>query len=103
MANTKVPSEKQLQFRQIADILSKAIGRNLSASEWGQFGRMIKNFGFPIVLDCANKFASAGLPLEEKKKCVIPYMWGILKRSKVPVERPDVADIEEILGKDRSL
>jgi hypothetical protein len=103
MAEKKPPTQKQLQFRQVADVLSKGIDRNLTSSEWGQFGRMINNFGFPIVLDCAEKFVKANMDIEEKKKCMIPYMWGILKRSKVPVERSEAPDIEDILGKDRRI
>ena len=97
------PSQKQQQFREVADILSKALERNLTSSEWGQFGKMINNFGYPIVKDCAERFAKSKLPLEERRKCVIRYMWGILKKSKVPVERPEAPDIEDILGKDRGI
>ena len=97
------PSAKQLAFREVADILSKSVDRNLTSSEWGQFGRMINNFGIAIVKDSAEKFSKAKLPVSEKKKCMIKYMWGILKQSKVPVDRPDAPDIEDILGKDRSM
>lgn len=87
----------------MADVLAKAMGRNLTSTEWGQFGKMINNFGFPIVMDCAEKFARAKMPIEEKNKCVIKYMWGILKKSRVSVEREEHPDIEDILGKERSI
>jgi len=103
VAQKREPSKKQLQFREIAEILSVAVDRDLTSSEWGQFGRMINNFGYPIVKDCAEKFAKANKPVELKSEIMIKYMWGILKQSKVPVERPDSPDIEDILGKDRSI
>lgn len=99
----KEPSEKQKKLRAVADVVSKAIDRNLESTEWGQLGKMINNFGYPIVMDSAEKFAKTKMPVEEKRKCVVAYLFGILKHSKVPVERPESIDISDILGADRSM
>jgi hypothetical protein len=98
----KQPSQKQLRMREVADMVSKCIGRDLDSSEWGMIGKMINTFGFDITKDAAESFVNAKLPLVEKKKCVVPYMYGCLKRSKVAVDRDDTP-IADILGEERGI
>jgi hypothetical protein len=98
----KSPSQKQLNIRAIADIVSVAMDRHLKPSEWGQIGKMINNFGFEIVKDAAEMMAKSKLSVEDKRKGAIPYMYGCLKRSKVESNR-DSSLIDGILENNTEL
>jgi hypothetical protein len=94
-------SEKQQQLRDIAEIIGNAIDRNLKPNEWGQIGRMIKTCGFDLTKDAAEKFANAKLPIEEKGKCIFPYMYGCMKKSNITSNKEDL--FKGIFGDDKDL
>ena len=60
MAQKREPSEKQKRIILVVDILAKSLDtENLGSKNWGQVGRLVNQFGVPLIKDCVEKFAKA--------------------------------------------